>query len=75
MMKGEDKDKTKMKMKMNMEMEMNMNMNMKMNMALRVLAALLASFLLGTRVAWSSCIPAEGAIEPCLRTLSKRVPV
>jgi len=30
--------------------------------ALRVLAALLVLFLLGTRVAWTSCTPAEGAI-------------
>jgi hypothetical protein len=32
------------------------------SMALRVLAALLVSFLLGTRVAWSSCFLAEGAM-------------
>ena len=31
-------------------------------MALRVLAALLVSFLQGTQVAWSSCVLAEGAM-------------
>jgi hypothetical protein len=32
------------------------------SMALRISAALLVSFLLGSRVAWSSCILAEGAM-------------